>query len=631
MSINRNVLVPIPDQANHPKTGRRVFLTLEKRYDPVKKYNKDKRIAIGEACSDTQMYPNDSYKLLFPDTYNKCAPYEQHLPALTKIIGPYAAFLALGISSGIYDVINKSFGPLYANMIMDYAMYSILMESDVSSEFQNTMKNYLLFSEKTYSDTWISDFFKNKITDNQSDLFRRNWAEHCKKNQVDSVWLCVDGSNDDCDAQKVWSGEAGHDKSGNGGPIVSYMWAVSAKDGTPITYRVYRGSRVDSQELKEIVSFLSDYGITTKGIILDRGFWNVDDVKALQGAGYDFLIMMKSGVGFDTMLKNHGALLRSGNVANMLTKSGMYGITDQVQVFSTMSEKFYVTLFFNNRKWAKKTNELTDAVKRAIRDARQKVSEHQAYTLPKEAKPYIIVEKHRGRNGDTFQIDEEALQKEVDSKGFASIASSKQCTPEEVDQIYQLRQASEKQYSTFKSQLGFDVLRVHTESSWESKFAVGFIAGLLRNELQKVCAGMDIDVSTALRELSFIMMTRMKDDRYLYIHMMTIRAQAILQQLGLIEDDMALIAEEENRRLDGEKHSPIHTLPVRETVKRKPGRPPGSKNKKGTKPKKAGTGRRGRPPGSKNKKTIEREKREAEEAAKKATEAQTQKAEASAK
>lgn len=579
MSINRNVIVPIPDEANHPKTGKRVFVTLEKIYDQEAKFNRDRRKSIGEACSETEMFPNDAYKIMYPDIYNKYAPHEQKISSPFKILGPYAAFLGIGQQCGIYDVLINSFGPQNANIIMDYSIYSILTQSNVSKDFAATMKKHVLFSEKAYSDTWISEFFKTKMTESQGIRFRDNWIRKCQETGTRSVWLCIDGSNNDCDSKQVVEAENGLDKSGNGGPIVSYMWAVSSKDGRPVTYSVYRGSRVDSKALDEMVKFLSCHKIKVKGIILDRGFWCNDDIDLLEEKEYDYVIMMKGGKGFDEMKSRYGAVLKSERVQYMVDKSGMYGITDKVKVFGNSDRELDVTLFYSNVKSVCKVNKLTDEVKKTKADIQNCIDNSKKYKIPADLKKYYTIKKYKGRKKDEIIINEDILQNEIDSKGFSALASSMSITPNEIDKIYQLRQYSEKQYSTFKTQLGYDVLRVYTTESWQSKFAVGFVAGILRNELENHCLKVNVDTNSALRELEFLIMTRMPDNNYVYVRTMSNKAKDVLNDIGIIESDMDLIVNDENNRLNGPYHHPIHKLPIREVIKRGPGRPPGSKNK----------------------------------------------------
>ena len=606
MRIDYNAIVPIPEEANHPrKAGGRVFLVTRKNYIVDKQYNSDQRISLGKSISDTEMHPNDNYKILYPDEFNKHVPYAKQLPDVTKIIGPYACFLAIGQHIELYPVLVNSFGPQNANMIMDYAMYSILTHSNVAKDFESTMQKHMVFSKKVYSDSWLSDFFRSKLTDEQGRLFIENWILHCKNVGISSAWICIDGSNDDCEATNMFEAEPGHDKSGNNGPIVSYMWAVSSIDGTPITYRPYRGSRVDSVALKELVVYLKEFGIKTEGVILDRGFWNIEDVKCLREAGLDFIIMMKGGHGFDQMLETHGQELRGENVRLMLNRSGSYGIVENVRAFKNSDEQLYVALMYSNIRAAKATNKLTDKVKASIAEACERIRQGQPYTIDNAIKQYVTITRHRGRKKDTVEINEAALQQTIDKQGFAALAMSKDLTAQQADDIYSLRQQSEKQYAAFKTQLGYHVLRVYTTDSWHSKFSCGFIAGIIRNEFVNRCIHAGVDANLALKELDFISMTRVKDTLYVYVRLMSSIAKRVLSEHGLIEQDMSLIADAENERINGELLHPVHQLPQREAVKRGPGRPKGSKNKAKKNTSSEPKRKPGRPKGSKNKSSTD--------------------------
>ena len=61
------------------------------------------------------------------------------------------------------------------------------------------------------------------------------------------MWLCIDGSNDDCQSNGVDIAEKGHDKLGKNINIVSLNYAVT-EDGKPVTYDVYRGGACYTME-----------------------------------------------------------------------------------------------------------------------------------------------------------------------------------------------------------------------------------------------------------------------------------------------------------------------------------------------------------------------------------------------
>ena len=105
---------------------------------------------------------------------------------------------------------------------MDYAMYSVIHHTNVAAAFAAKMRNELTFSKEPFSDSFYSGLFENGMSREDELLFRRRWALQCREDGTESVWLCIDGSNDDCQSEGVDFAEKGHAKSGknNSPPLI---------------------------------------------------------------------------------------------------------------------------------------------------------------------------------------------------------------------------------------------------------------------------------------------------------------------------------------------------------------------------------------------------------------------------
>ena len=90
--------------------------------------------------------------------------------------------------------------------------------------------------------------------------------------------------------------------------------------------------------------------------------------------------------------------------------------------------------------------------------------------VPVAMKKFIEIAEINGKKEVLFRY--EAWQQEADRKGFYAIASSDELSAAEIHSLYGLRDASEKQFSMLKSQLGSHVTRVQSRQSIESKLAV---------------------------------------------------------------------------------------------------------------------------------------------------------------
>ena len=322
-----NILVDIPPEA-HRCSDNRVYVVLEKRYFKELKYNKDDRAWLGKAVSDTQMHPNDTYKMLYPEGLES-VPH-LNLPTYVKHIGIYAAALAVGERTGLYKDLVASFGPRSANLIMDYATYSIITKSNVSKDFETEMADKMLFLGRTYSDSWINDQFNDTINDNQVYAFKNAWMKRFTNEELSNVWLCVDGSNDNCEAD-IDEAETGKAKSRKNIDIISFLYAVT-ETGVPVISQIYRGSRVDNQAIKEMLAIMDGYGIKPKGFILDRGFCDEGCIRLLQKEQHDYVIMMKENInGFQELLGKYQDAIRLK--WKYAIGRGLFGTSDKVTLF----------------------------------------------------------------------------------------------------------------------------------------------------------------------------------------------------------------------------------------------------------------------------------------------------------
>lgn len=80
---------------------------------------------------------------------------------------------------------------------------------------------------------------------------------HCKETGIKKVWLSIDGSNNDCEVKESDLSEYGYAKSHNDSKIVSFIYAVDAENGRPVSYFVNPGSVVDSKSFMEIAAALN--------------------------------------------------------------------------------------------------------------------------------------------------------------------------------------------------------------------------------------------------------------------------------------------------------------------------------------------------------------------------------------
>lgn len=587
--------IPRPEESYINHCDGRVFLINRNGN------GKKTRQVIGHATSETNMHPNDLYRYLYPVLWEKY--YEEAAPQPHMLsAGMYALTLGIGYATNLYPLLHEAYGPVAANAIMDYACFSILDRSDTSQRYPDRMAHEVLYSKAAFSDTWLSDFFQNVMSEDKNHRLRTLWLEECRKRGVTKAWISIDGSNNDCAVAKSSLPQKGSAKSHTGNNIVSYMYAVNAETGLPITWFVYDGSVVDSKAFQQIALLLKGANIEVSGVILDRGFCTHEVMKTVMDMGYPYVVMMKTDTCAHTeMMSRHASEIR-WNVEHCVGENGLFGISDKVKLFSSHPEESGACLYFDGLNGSARAVTLIRKVRRTARELEQKIANGEKPAIPQGMQKYLTITEVNGVNKISYLY--KTWQGDVEQKGYSTMAVSDGITAEEADRIYNLRDASETQYSIMKTQLGFGVTHVHSTCGIENKFAVCFIASILRSEIVNTCQEQELDASRMISEMDRITLMLMPNGTYSAINNLTIRQKQLLSVFGISYETFQFIAQDVNSRKNGSINSQIHKLPEQAETPRKRGRP--SKSHPDPDP---GQAKRkpGRPKGSKNKKTLQKE------------------------
>ncbi len=496
------------------------------------------------------------------------------------------------------------------------------------------------------------------------DIISQIWAVDAS-NGMPITWSVIETN---VDSKLVGSALAakGNAKSGKSVDIISQIWAVDASNGMPITWSVIEGNVPDCMAFDNILSQLKASGIKVKGVLLDRGFASEQIMKAITDLGLEYIIMLKGACnGYDEMFSLYADAIRC-NVMHLISRDGLYGCTSKARVFQKSSEPTTVGLFFHHLNATERSEHLNTQVFDAITDAKAAIDTHRTPEIDSKFKSIVSIVKGEKGQPDSVAVNYAQWQKLFDSKGFFAIASSLELTASEMYPLYASRNASENAFTQVKSMLGFDTLRGHSDASVEARIAVSFIASALRAQFVLACASAKSETNLMLGKLKRVAVVNGINGGFYSQFSGEKQVKSLFNVLGITNSDLSDLATQMNQISDrinisefrtlcsfdkdgilsqsdrhhlsmqGETIEPscivakeFDTIPV----KRKPGRPKGSKNKKtleresdrhhlsmqgetiepscivakefDTIPVKR---KPGRPKGSKNKKTLERER-----------------------
>jgi len=613
--------IPLPAGAHVNHYDNRVF-------QEYKDGGRRCKRTIGVLAKEGTMHVNDIFRRHYPDLWTKY--YGKIVPPMSQVkAGLYAITLGIATKTGIYKLLIDSFGPQHANAILDYAMYSIRFRSDTTQLFPVEMEDQMLFSRKPWSDSAYSELFSRGMTADEIHAFRTLWLKHCEENwkrevqeekKPTKVWLCIDASNNDCAVTESELVGVGHAKSHRNFPVVSFIWAVDAETGRPLTWFVNNGKTPDCNAVDAVLKFVSSEGMQVEGVIMDRSFAAGKVLNLALEKKLKYIVMLKSdSAGFSEMILNHSEDVRWKIEHTVGMGEALFGITDKVRLFASDTIESCVGLFFSGyRSWSMTTS-LIRKVQLADKTLRCRIATGaDKIEAPVGVGKFVNLDKIDGKVVD-FKWNFKELQKTADSYGFHAIASSEMMSAERIHELYELRDVSEKQFSILKSQLGCDTTRVHTDKAIESRYAISFVAAVIRTEIEIACKELGLDTNDMIRRLDRIRMMRMTGGQYEAIQDIPTDMLKLLKRFGICPAHFQKFAGEVNEQEQKPVYDQYREIPSIERPHR--GRRPGSKNKKtlereARERELAATGvvaeekprrKPGRPKGSRNKKTLARE------------------------
>ena len=559
---NIDLKAPIPQLKKGITINRgdknKVLYTVSPYYSQKDGYSKPTRVVIGKAIDSKQLIPNKNYRIYFPDLWKQVS--NENIPAVSKRAGMYAVMNALCDKNNLRNILEKVFGIEKANAVLDYAMYSIISHSNSALNFSSCMEDHVLFSEKFHDDAYYSALFAHEISDTEINLFKRYWVQECVRQGCTSVYLAIDGSNDDCNSNGVELAEKGAAKSKRNTDIVSFMYAVDPSNGKVITFDTYRGSMVDSKAILMMITFLRENHIQIRGVIIDRGFCDGKYLDFLHQNNLPFILMMKeSTAGYKYMMAEHSDELR-WNTEHWIPGTLLFAVSETWKLFGSSSLTAHLHLYYDFRNGDERCETLLNKISKAIKGLSEGKS------IPSDLS-HILRKNDEGG----YTICSEKFRQELSSKGFFVIASSENKPSSEIYQIYSSRDASEKEFMFVKRQLGYGAVRVQSDESTRSRFMTGVIAAIIRSEIEQVCKEEGVITNTAINEIDRICISCFNGESYTMVHTEKAKTRQLLNHLGVKEDCLDEAAKRETRLFH-------HELPT--IRKKKPGPKKGSHHKK---------------------------------------------------
>lgn len=512
-------------------------------------YNKEtqktnpKRKIIGKLYEEdpTLMYPNEHYFEFFSS--DKLIPVREE--------AKHSACIKAGTYIVLVNIVNELklnelLKPYFADktgLTLDLALYSIVTEDNAAQHYADYAFNHPLLTEDMYiySDSTISNLL-GSITPEKCQGFLKDWNDI--KDKTQKIYISYDSTNKNYQGRNVGNAEYGKAKDDDSKPIINLSVAYNQTMQTPLAYETYCGSINDISQFRYFLVKMQKYGYISFGLILDRGYFGENNIKAADEAGVDLVIMVKGKKDFIGTLIDEVRNTFESRIENKMGGYNTYGTTVQRKIFESDNSPRYIHIYYNRDRGAKEEARFNDLIKEYEDDLNKHIGSK--YTPSKSVEKYYCLTRDKSEVLVSWERKNEAINQRLARCGYFCILTTGDMTAAEAFSLYKGRDCSEKLFSADKSFIGGNAIRAMNDNTVQGKFFIEFLALIIRNRMHNLIKEMIYrkgkrlnyyNVPSAIAELEKIEFVRAADGTYVLDHAVTKTQRELLAAFGISEEE----------------------------------------------------------------------------------------------
>lgn len=303
-----------------------------------------------------------------------------------------------------------------------------------------------------------------------------------------SGWLAVDATSISSYSQALSLVARGHNKEHNRLEQVNLLMVFDQDNDIPVFYRTVRGNIPDVSTVETTLQDLRGVGIEGASLVLDRGFYSEDNVKALLKKRYSFTMGTKNSLLFvkeaidrcrETMLA-----LDSYDTEHKVFHA-MVPVSYAVPVRGRGPnlKDAYLHLYCSKEREAAEVA----ALMKRLDYMRHELSSGELSTPLKTLETYFSLTRNRSGRLVSYSENVQAIKEAMNRCGFfALLTSEKRLNSSEVLAIYRHKDRVEKAFNNLKDRLALRRTRCSSNENFNGKVFVQFVALSMVSHIRKV-------------------------------------------------------------------------------------------------------------------------------------------------
>lgn len=410
--------------------------------------------------------------------------------------GLFLLYRSIAERIGLTDVLESAF-PNYWKELFMLACYMISTGDPLMycSDWLTTTDSYKVGS---MSSQRISELLVCMKPEQRS-IFYSAWYLAHQENE----YLALDITSESSYSELIEDVEWGYNRDHENLPQVNLCMLMGETSRLPIYQDIYSGSLKDVRTLITTISrFEAVSGTRAVTLVMDKGFFSRKNVDFLLGGdnteSVDFLISVPFTSSF---AKQQVSSERKDIdcVENTIVVDGysMRAVTKERSW--DKGHRLFTHIYYSARKASGIREELYAHVAVLREQAEESPEKAMADT---ECRKYLII-RHSGKqaSGYTINIRKDAVEEALGTAGWIVLISNKVPDARQAMRIYRDKDVVEKGFLRLKNSIDLGRLRVHGDGAMQGKQFIGFIAGILMSEINRIMSENNLYKKYTMKEL----------------------------------------------------------------------------------------------------------------------------------
>jgi len=397
--------------------------------------------------------------------------------SIIKEYGAFYLYREIGEETGLIDILKEVF-PRCWEQIFNIACY-LVSSGDPLMYCVDWVEKTEAFPGGALSPAAITELFKGITFGEQSEFYEK-WSSY----RDEKEYLALDITSFSSYSELITDVEWGYNRDREHLPQINLCLLMGEESGLPVFQTTYSGSIGDVSTLKSILKIAAALPLKKLLIVMDKAFGRIKNINTMLSDKQDirFIVAASFSLTFSSEAVNkERETIDTIENTIIIGDDSVRGVTRQLDWGG--KHILYMHVYYNALKAAKLKEDMYSNVASMLEILKQDPTDTKKV---EKYNKYLEVKANTEHNGYDIAVRYDAVNKKLSHKGWLVLVGNQSFDATKALAIYRAKDVVEKGFYRMKNSLDLGRLRVHSNTTMQSKVFISFIALILECRIHRV-------------------------------------------------------------------------------------------------------------------------------------------------